>query len=164
MSVVTLAIIIFAIISAAASSGNKTQRGPQPGKRPWDQPWQPPAAPPRRVSTGQRGQGYPAWPKLEELDPNKEQELTQSAGKEGEWGDEGRSGMTLFKPDPTPRPSEAPPVATMGDTSTITNDPVPVEDPVPDVLNSGNPLVNGIIWSEILGRPRALRPYRGPRG
>ncbi|GAB6171049.1 hypothetical protein JCM15765_05270 [Paradesulfitobacterium aromaticivorans] len=25
-------------------------------------------------------------------------------------------------------------------------------------------LVRGVIWSEILGRPRAMKPYRGPRG
>ncbi len=159
MNLVVLAIIVFSIVSIAASANSPKSRHGQPQRR----PWQPPAGPPRPVNMPQRRPLPPVWPESTELGPDKEQESSDRAmGREGEWGDEGRPSPREAKRS-TPVPPEQP-VARMGNTAALVNSPVPVADPIPDLVNSDNPLVQGVIWAEILGRPRAMRPHRGPRG
>jgi hypothetical protein len=161
MNSLVLAIIVFFVISIITTNKAKMTNNKQPGRRPWEELWQPPTAPPRRVSVGQRGPAIPPWQLPGDLDPDKDTELIQASGKEGEWGDEGRpdksdfnsyEGQTFNPQFPNPQPSPTP----------IKVD----QDPSPGLgwITSEPPLVQGVIWSEVLGRPRALRPHRGTRG
>jgi len=91
-------------------------------------------------------------------DSDKQQELRQAAGKEGEWGDEGRSLPESLEADRA---------------SGVTSGLVETGQELPQAKNQelrgnvrfdGRDLAQAVVWSEILGKPRALKPFRGPRG
>lgn len=102
-------------------------------------------------------------------DPEKAIELSRASGHEGEWGDEGRSLPETWSAEGT---SELGLPGTEG--SDQSGRPVQAQirqpawlvasrDEEPVLGLTGEDLTLGIIWAEVLGRPRALRPFRGPR-
>lgn len=121
------------------------------------------------------------------LDPYKDMELAQAQGYEGEWGDEGRptnmrpamsdegsigvegsvgtEGIAgtegsagtegIFVPQKKLSTKEKANLRTVSSAAATG---------VWDNELSMKDLVRGVIWSEVLGRPRAMKPHRGPRG
>ncbi|HWJ03379.1 MAG TPA: hypothetical protein VNU93_06830 [Verrucomicrobiae bacterium] len=177
MDKVFLAIVIFAVLRSVYAN---MQRGQGPERR-LGEPWMPPTAPRRKPgASGQRRQTnlpkqLSPWDSMPErtsprgtyFDPDKEIELRDSAGQEGAWGDEGRSAAETQSSEGV--------AGTEGFGTEGAQDRTPVqmaEEPLnlrqtqtaeAAVEISGSELTKGVIWAEILGRPRALRPFRGPR-
>lgn len=187
MEVITFLTIVFAIYAFGASINKK---GQQPSRKLYE-PWKPTARPTLRdvfqemsSMTGKRpiSQGT-------RYDPYKYVELEAAKGQEGEWGDEGRpdeeegamgvEGMMGSEGTPGIEGTASSEGLSLerismeqGAVFGINQPPVlnGKENPKVPIGNGNdgfpvteNVLMQGVIWAEILGKPRALRPYRGPR-
>ncbi|MDI6880477.1 MAG: hypothetical protein QMC95_16725 [Desulfitobacteriaceae bacterium] len=172
MDIISLAITAFVIYSLYTAFKEKNA-GRSPGRQ--NPPWmRPPAPTPRRERFEEKPSDLwlenkpPLW-----ADPYKDKEVAEAEGQEGVWGDEGRVLGTE---------------GTQGVEGTPGSEGVSVDSgkagtsgglTLTEVRHNGNrssadelsltiglsegELVQGIIWAEILGKPRALRRFHGPR-
>lgn len=81
----------------------------------------------------------------------------EGTSTEGMQGDEGRPGV-----EGTPGTEGSPRYASVSGELAETA-PRPKEA-APTVQVDNQALMQGVIWAEVLGKPRALKPFHGPRG
>lgn len=187
MDIISLAITAFVIYSLYTAFKEKSSgRSPgRPGRQnpPW-MPAPPPMSKRERIEDKPRGiwlatDEPPLW-----VDPYKDKEVAEAEGQEGAWGDEGRpvvdaspSSEGIMGTEGTQGVEGT--VGTEGDSTessrtrksngvsmgkAVDRDTRDIrEESGLSVSLAERDLIQGIVWAEVLGKPRALRRFRGPR-
>ncbi len=183
MDIISLAITAFVIYSLYTAFKEKNA-GRSPGRQ--NPPWmRPPAPTPQRERFEEKPSDLwleskpPLW-----ADPYKDKEVAEAEGQEGVWGDEGRPVMDASPGSEGMMGTEG----SEGVEGTPGSEGVSVDsgkagtsggDAFAEAKHNGQrssadelslsiglsegELVQGIIWAEILGKPRALRRFHGPK-
>ncbi len=170
MSSLVVLLVFFLLAGMVGSAGKQSS---QPRRRP-GAPWNPPGTPPRRV-----------WPR-EALDEPWSQSMpgapVSAEGEEEPGESEAAAEKETVKPPVLSPQANAKPGADRamntrrqvdGPRMKATSEKAALEQgreniavPEPDKAAfewTAEDLVQGVIWAEVLSRPRALRPFRGPR-
>ena len=180
MESIIIAVAGFLIYSYIGAVKQKMKGNPS---RKLGEPWIPPVVPrrargelrrtwpipglPRQLEPWEQNQG----PEQPSIDPGKFQELSDSAGKEGEWGDEGREtllsqgveGYASSEIPSTPAKVTREAARRLAGTEPRESPAIQNAQDLPEAVITESELAKGVIWAEVLGRPRSLRPFHGPR-